>query len=140
MRVFPDKPIERVKLLVFPLKVYVVVAPILFLISSQAPRPQHYGATEAEIYIVIGLIAADLVLLLAAIAFALHGPRRVALPCLWFALAGILIAILLLPTLPTAKTRVARANDHTQRKPRLLWVCTSLKWRGAAGVERSVLV
>jgi len=109
MRPFPDKPIDRVKLLVFPLKVYVVVAPILFLISRQSTRPQHYGATDAETYIVLGLIVADLVLLFAALASALHGLRRIALPCLWFALAGIIVAVLLLPDLAAAKTK-AQAN------------------------------
>lgn len=116
MRVFPDKPVERVKLLVFPLKTYVVVAPILFLISSQAPRPGHYGATDAEIYIMFGLLAADLALLLAAFAFALHGPKGIALPCLWFALGGIIIAVLLLPTLATAKTRLARDSVSQQNE------------------------
>ena len=104
VRVFPDKPIDRLKLLVFPFKVYVVVAPILFLISKQS-RPHQYSATDAETYLVLGLLVADLVLLFAALVCALHVSRRVALPCLWFALAGIIAAVLLLPELAKAKTK-----------------------------------
>ncbi len=101
MRIFPQSKEDWLRFLVLPLKAYVVVAPVLFLVSFQLPRPLHSGATDAEALLVVSLFPCSLALFLAALLFALTGPKGFALPCAAFGLAAFAIGFFLLPGLAT---------------------------------------
>jgi hypothetical protein len=102
MQIVPHNKYDWLRLLVLPFKAYVVIAPLLFLISAQFPRPRHGGPTDAEALLVVCLIPCSLILLLAALLFALIGPKDFALPCAFFGALAFLLAFLFLPMLATA--------------------------------------
>ena len=102
MHLLPQNKDEWLGLMVFPFKAYTVVAPLLFLVSAQLARPRHTGATDVEAFLIIGLFPCSAILLLAAFALAIFGPKGSALRCLGFGLAAFAIGFLFLPSLATA--------------------------------------
>ena len=101
MHICPHNKQDWLRFAVFPFKAYVVAAPLLFLISVQFPRPRHSGPTDAELFLILSLFPSSLFLLLAALAFALAGPKGFALPCVGFGAAAFIIGFLFLPLLAT---------------------------------------
>ena len=99
MNIFPHSKQDWLRFVVFPFKAYVIIAPVLLLVSSELPRPRHSGATDAEVFLVLGLIPCSQILLLAALIFALVGPKGFALPCLGFSLAALILVVLSMPAL-----------------------------------------
>ena len=82
MNIFPHSKQDWLRFVVFPFKAYVIIAPVLLLVSSELPRPRHSGATDAEVFLVLGLIPCSQILLLAALIFALLD-RRVSRFLVW---------------------------------------------------------
>jgi hypothetical protein len=101
-RIIPHGKENWLRFAVFPFKAYVVIAPILFLILSLIPRPHHSGLPEALALFLVFLFPCALVLLFAALLFALFGPKGHALDCVIFAIAAFFIAAMILPSLATA--------------------------------------
>jgi hypothetical protein len=102
MHILPQNDDEWLGFMVFPFKAYTVIAPLLFLVSAQLPRPRHSGATDVEAFLIMGLFPCSAILLLAALALAFFGPKGSALSCLGFGLVGFLVGFLFLPCLATA--------------------------------------
>ena len=102
MQIIPHSKQGWLRFAVLPFKAYVLIAPILFLISIRLPHPRHSGATDAEVFLVLGLSYCSIILFLAALIFALAGPKGFALPCVGFAVAAFIITCLLLPSLASS--------------------------------------
>ncbi len=101
MQFIPHSKQEWFKFVVFPFKAYAFIAPVLFFIIALVPRPRHTAPEAAAIPLVL-LFPCALILLFAALLFALFGPKGHALSCVGFAVAEFIIAQLLLPSLVTA--------------------------------------
>jgi hypothetical protein len=100
MQVIPHSKQDWLRFVVFPFKAYVVIAPLLFFISTRIPHPRHQP-TSADVFFVVSLVPCSLILLAAALVFSLFGPKGFAFPCLGFSLAGLIIAVFLMPCLAT---------------------------------------
>jgi hypothetical protein len=102
MQIIPLNKQGWLRALVFPFKAYVIIAPVLLLISVQFPHPRHSGATDAEAFCVVSLGPCCLVLLLAGMLFSIFGPKGHAASCFGFAFATVILIFMLLPELATA--------------------------------------
>jgi hypothetical protein len=94
MQIHPQSKRDWLRLVVLPFKAYVVIAPLLFLISIQLPRPRRSGPTDADVFLINSLFPCSLILLFAALLFALAGPKGLALPCGVFGAVAFIIYIL----------------------------------------------
>ena len=101
MHICPHSKQDWLRFVAFPFKAYVVIAPMLFLISVQFPRPRHSGPTDAEVFLILSLFPCSLILFIAALVFALAGPKGFALPCVGFGAAAFIIGFLFMPRLAT---------------------------------------
>ena len=99
MQIIPHSKQGWLRFAVLPFKAYVFIAPVLFQISIRLPHPRHSGPTDVEEFLLLGLMLCALILFLAALIFALVGPKGFALSCVGFAVAAFIIASLLLPNL-----------------------------------------
>jgi hypothetical protein len=101
--IIPHGKENWLRFVVFPFKAYVVIGPILFLILSQIiPRPHHSSPPEALALLLVLLFPCALILLFAALLFALFGPKGHALDCVIFAVLAFFAAAMILPSLATA--------------------------------------
>jgi hypothetical protein len=99
MELFPKTKQQWLNLLLFPLEAYIVLAPIMFAISSRMPRPRHAGATEAECYIILGMFPCSIILIFTALVLVIVGYNKTATVCAAFGIAGIIAGYVLLPSL-----------------------------------------
>jgi hypothetical protein len=97
MHIFPKNGREWLAELLFPFKAYVVIAPLMFNISYELPRPPHTGATDVEAFLAVGLFPCSAILLFAALVLTLVGSKRSALSYVVFGIAALILGIYLLP-------------------------------------------
>ena len=99
MKAIPQSGQAWLRFALLPFKAYTIIAPVMFAISAGLPRLPHSGATDAELFLVLGLFPCSAILLLMAILLALLGPKGTALPCAGFGAAAFIIGFQLLPML-----------------------------------------
>ena len=101
LHICPRSKQDWLRFLAFPFKAYAIIAPVLFLISVEFPRPRHSGPTDAEVFLILSLFPCSLILFIAALVFACTGPKGFALSCAGFGAAAFIIGFLFLPSLST---------------------------------------
>jgi hypothetical protein len=99
MQIIPHSKQDWLRLLVFPFKAYVIIAPLLFLISIQFPRPRISGATNSEVFYLVSLLPCSLILLLSGLISSFAGRKHFAFSCFGFSLAALVVAVVFLPRL-----------------------------------------
>ena len=99
MMMIPHDREGWLRVVLLPFKTFVVIAPVLLLISENLPRPRHSGSTPAEFLLVFGLLPCGVRLLFAALLLTLVGPKGSAVSCAGFGLVAILLLIMLSPSL-----------------------------------------
>ena len=102
MKIVPHSRQEWLNVVLTPFKAYAVIAPGLLIVSAMFPHPRHTGATEAEALLVVLFFPCGALLLLAALLFALIGPKGSALPCAVFGVLELILAWHFLPMLASA--------------------------------------
>jgi hypothetical protein len=99
MKMIPHDQKGWLRVLLLPFKAYVIIAPVLLMISEKFPRAPHSGATDAEIRLVILLMPCAVLLLIASLLLALAGPKGSAFPCFGLGVAAIVLLVYFLPAL-----------------------------------------
>jgi len=98
MHILPHSKQELVGAVLFPLKAYVVIAPVMFFVSRIWP-------TDADQIFVISLLCDSFILLAAALVLRIRGPRGYSLSAAGFGFAALVVTYLaLLPLLAATRT------------------------------------
>lgn len=103
MKIVPKNIDEWLAFVFFPFKAYTIIAPLMIWVSLSLPRPRHVGSTDADAYMLLGLLACGIFQLVSALLLALTGQKRLALSCLLFGLGALIVGILTAPSLANAR-------------------------------------
>jgi hypothetical protein len=101
MQIIPHNRHDWLRFLMFPFKAYVVMTPVVYFIVAAVLWPRR---VPDYAFPIIGLLfLCGLILLFAALVFAIFGPKGHTFSCVGFAVAAIIFAMILLDMLGSAK-------------------------------------
>jgi hypothetical protein len=94
MSILPQNEQKRLRVVLFPLKAYVVLAPLIYFVLPQSYRS---GQTSTGLFVAYSLGFDSFILLLIAFILANIGPRGYALSTAIFGVAAFIIMASLFP-------------------------------------------